>query len=611
MMEFVQEKKFYIAGGICALIVASWLSSLALYIMLHMDPELARPWTVWYFLPDDIFHTKALISLGAVHMGLLWFGIWLFKDISIEKHIGGARWANAADLRKAGLFAKSGILLGKYWGQYLVSDSPTHVMVMAPTRSGKGAGLVIPNLLGWADSVICLDIKQENYQKTAGFRQAHGQKTYMWAPVSDDLKSHCYNPLDAVSKHPHKRITDVQTIAKILVPDPSHGDDFWASEARSLFTGLVLYVLDSPEMAPTIGSVYRILGAEGDLGDICRHIVTSYPELPTGAKKTLMSFANKAEKERSGVKSSLDKALHLWTEPAIDAVTSKSDFFLSDLRKERMSIYVGVPTDQVGRISSLLRLFVEQTITALASRIPGTDEPYKVLLILDEMHMLGDMPSMTTIFSLLAGYNVRIMAVVQNISTLDQAYGKDKRNVILSGCAHQVFFAPNELSTPEYVSKSCGNKIVETVSLSKKQSFKYEPASRNTGQAVRPLLSEADMKLMSGNDQLMLVERCRPVRSKKIVYFKDGSFKGRLLEPPKIPDLKIEEQKIPKFNIVKRSKPEDPDDLSDSSAPMPYNPPNNSPSLDGMLDLMPEESASHAVGEGLLDSIMKVLRDED
>lgn len=611
MMEFVQEKKFYIAGVIFALLLASWLSSLMLYIMLHVDPGLARPWTVWYYLPDDFFHQKALLSLVSVHMGLAWLVIWLCKDISLEKQIGGARWANAADLRKAGLFARRGILLGKYWGQYLVSDSPTHVMVIAPTRSGKGAGLVIPNLLNWPDSVICLDIKQENYQKTAGFRQASGQETYLWAPVSDDLKSHCYNPLDAIAKHPHKRITDVQTIAKILVPDPVHGDDFWASEARSLFTGLVLYVLDSPEMPSTIGSVYRILGAEGDLGDICRHIVTTYPELPTGAKKTLMSFANKAEKERSGVKSSLDKALHLWTEPAIDAVTSRSDFSLSDLRKKRMSIYVGVPTDQVGRISSLLRLFVEQTITALASRIPGADEPYKVLLILDEMHMLGDMPSMTTIFSLLAGYNVRIMAVVQNVSTLDQVYGKDKRNVILSGCAHQVFFAPNELSTPEYVSKSCGNKMVETVSISRKQSFKDNHTSKNTGSAIRPLLPESDMKLMSGSDQLMLVERCRPVRSKKIVYFKDKGFKIRLLKPPTVPDLKIEEYKIPKFNIDKKTRPDESGDDAGDSAPVPNNPPNNGPALDGLLDLSPEEPGETSAREILIDSIMKALRDED
>jgi type IV secretion system protein VirD4 len=258
----------------------------------------------------------------------------------------------------------------------------------------------------------------------------------------------------------------------------------------------------------------------------------------------------------------------------------------------------------------LLRLFIEQAITALASRQPGNDEPYKVLLILDEMHTLGDMPSMTTIFSLLAGYNCRIMAVVQSISVLDKVYGRDKRNTILANCAHQVFFASNELSTPEYVSKSCGNKIVETVSVSRKQSFKYEAASKNTGQAVRPLLSEADMKLMSGNEQIILVEKCRPVRTKKIVYYKDKQLKARLLEAPEVPVLEIEEQKIPKFNRAKRNKPE-PDDMSDSSAPMPHNPPNNNPSLDGMLDLMPEESSGPIVAEGFVNSILNALQDED
>lgn len=599
----------YGLAAVAALAVASDLASLLLYALLHLDAALARPWSVWYFLADPLFRNRTLIALFIPHALLAVAAIGFLK--TRKRTDAEARWADLWDLRRADLLEKEGLLLGKYKGRYLVNNAPTHVIALAPTRSGKGVGLVIPNLLNWADSVICLDIKQENYRLTAGFRRKFGHEVYQWAPVSPDKRSHRYNPLDALSKDPHRKISDIQSLAKILIPDPSHGDDFWASEARSLFTGLVLYVLDSPELPSTIGSVYRILGAEGDLGDICRHIAQGYPDLPVGGKKTLVSFANKADKERSGVKSSLDKALHLWTEPMIDAVTSQSDFSLSDLRRKKMAVYVGVPTNEIGRIAPLLRLFFEQAITTLSMKEPGNDEPYKVLLLMDEMHMLGDMATMTTAFTLLAGYNCRVLAIAQGLHWLDEVYGRDKRNAILSGCAHQIFFAPNDLETPAYISQSCGEKTVESVSISKKYSMKYEASSKNISKAKRPLISKGEMRLIRKNEQIMIVEGGRPVRSKKIVYYQDKRLKNRILGAPEVPLLTIEEQKIPKFNIGPKKKPKGKD--TSDSAPLPdLFPTTTGASLDGLLESSPEEQNNEPlVKEGFVNSILKALRDEN
>lgn len=609
-VELVLDKRFWaLATGFIGIVMASYLGSVLLYFSIHLNPDLARPWSAWYFLFEPLFQNQALVSLAIPH-GLLAAGVISCLRALDQTH-ANARWATFWDLRRAHLLEKEGLVLGKYRGQYLINNDPTHVIALAPTRSGKGVGLVIPNLLNWPGSIICLDIKQENYRLTSGFRQKYGHKVYQWAPVSPDKRSHRYNPLDAISRDPHKKISDIQSLAKILIPDPAHGDDFWASEARSLFTGLVLYVLDAPEMPSTIGSVYRILGAEGDLGDICRHIVQTYPDLPIGGKKTLVSFANKADKERSGVKSSLDKALHLWTEPMIDAVTSASDFSLADLRKKRMAVYVGVPTNEVGRIAPLLRLFFEQAITTLSRQEPGADQPHKVLLLMDEMHMLGDMSTMTTAFTLLAGYNCRVMAIVQGLNWLDVVYGREKRNAILSGCAHQIFFAPNDLDTPAYISQSCGEKTVDSISISKKSSFRYEPSSKNISQTQKPLISKGEIRLIRKNEEIMIVEGSRPVRARKIVYYKDKHLKARLLKAPEVPALKIEEQKIPKFNIARKNKPKDPDDMSDGSVPMPHNPPNNGPSLDGLLDLTLEEPKGPATEKGFVNSILKALRDED
>ncbi|MFH1159249.1 MAG: type IV secretory system conjugative DNA transfer family protein [Pseudomonadota bacterium] len=580
-MTFIDNNKavFIGAGVLLGLLAASWLASVLLYALLGLDPDMARPWSVWYFVGDPIFNGRALLSLAVTHALLIGATVSFF--IRKEPEFGDARWATRQDLYKAGLFEKEGLLLGKYKGKYLVSDSPTHVMVIAPTRSGKGVGLVVPNLLNWKDSLICLDIKQENFKKTAGFRKSYGHDVFMWSPLDSNGRSHRYNPLDAVSKDPHQRISDLQVIARILIQDPVKSDPVWASEARALFIGLALYVMDSPDMPTTIGAINRLLGTEQDLGDVCRHIVKNHTELSPTLNKTLMNFANKAAKERSGVKSSLNQAINLWDNPVIDAATSASDFSIANLRKKRTAIYVGVLTGQISTLAPLLRIFFEQVMTTLSLKEPDESEPHKILLMMDEFHMLGEMPSMTSAFTLLGGYNCRVMAVVQGLKWLDDVYGRDKRDGILSCCAHQIFFAANDLETASYVSQSCGEKTVKTVSTSQKKSFKYEPPSTNTSYRARLLISKEKVKQLPNHEEIIITESSFPVRARKIEYFSDKGFMQRLLPPPEVPVLKIVSTAIPTFDIQKPKKPDDP---SSQGSLFPATPPQTPPRLGEWLN---------------------------
>lgn len=556
MRYLLEGKALYIGAALSGLLAASYISAVILCFLSGLDPDLAKPWTAWPFITDPVFGSRALASIAAAHLALLALAITAFKRPEAE--FGDARWATRQDIKKAGLLRKEGLLLGKHKGEYLVSDSPTHVMVIAPTRSGKGVGLVIPNLLNWKGSLICLDIKQENFRKTAGFRKNHGHDVFMWSPLDQNGRSHRYNPLEAVSKDPNQRISDLQVIAKILIKDPVKSDPVWASEARALFIGLALYVTGNPNMPTTIGAINRLLGTEQDLGDICRHIVESHPELSPTLNKTLMNFANKAAKERSGVKSSLNQAINLWDNPVIDAATSASDFTIADLRKKKTAIYVGVLTGQIPALAPLLRIFFEQVITLLSMKEPDESEPHKVLLMMDEFHMLGEMTSMTSAFTLLGGYNCRVMAVVQGLKWLDDVYGRDKRDGILSCCAHQIFFAANDLETASYVSQSCGDKTVKTVSTSQKKSFKYEPPSTSTSHRARPLISKEKVKQLPNNEEIIVTESSFPVRAEKIQYFKDKGFMQRLLPPPEIPVLHIVSNAIPTFNIPKAEQPKKP-----------------------------------------------------
>lgn len=559
-----KQKLFIGVTILLAICVASYVSSIVFFFLSKFPIGAALPWSVWTFLPhagDPQIQSRLFVALGFPFLGAATALVKVFN--TSESFLGDARWASQNDIRKAGLFSTKGILLGKYRGRFLYSDANTHVMCVAPTRSGKGIGVVIPNLLSWEDSVVCFDIKQENFEKTAGFRKSHGHDVFLWAPMSKDRKSHRYNPFSEISSDPITRISDLQRIATILIKDSaSHDSNMWIIEARSLFVGLALYVLDNEDMPSTIGSVYRLLGTEQELGDIIRHIIKTHKELDPESIGMLMNFANKAAKERSGVKSSLSQALSLWKTPEIDAVTSESDFSLKDLKKKRMAVYIGVATGDIPTVAPLLNLFFEQLMTTLTMKLPDATEPRKVLILLDEFHMLGRMETVANVFTLAGGYNCRVLAVVQGLGWIDDVYGKQKRDGILSVCAHRIFFAANDLETARYVSEMCGEKTIEMVSTTKNSSSRFGSSTRNTSSRTWPLITKDQVTRLPKKSEIILAEASFPIKCQKIAYNLGPDakiFEGRLLSPPSIPSLEIERYGIPKFDIADGSTKEEPD----------------------------------------------------
>ncbi|RLA54426.1 MAG: hypothetical protein DRR42_01660, partial [Gammaproteobacteria bacterium] len=311
-----------VAAIALGLLVFSFAWSTALYVMLGFHLDAVRPWSIYEYLTyygltagdANLIGTAFFIAciVGAMTAGALWLS-------RPKKYYGDARWAYRSEIRKARLLDGEGILLGRLGGRYLRNGEAGHVLVAAPTRSGKGVGIVIPNLLSWPGSVVVLDIKHENHQITSGFRAKH-QRVFKWSPADDEGLSHRFNPLSTIRKDVSHRISDIQRLATILLPHPPHADPMWQNEARDLFLGLALYVLDDPSQAATIGQIYRILKSEQDVTEVIQLVLDSDElNLDSSARLSLASFLNKAPKERSGVRSNLTAALNLWANPVIDA----------------------------------------------------------------------------------------------------------------------------------------------------------------------------------------------------------------------------------------------------------------------------------------------------
>lgn len=551
----IRYAAFSLAGA--ATLTASLYASSAIYFLLNkwaISLPALRPWTIFEYISytQSPYGENLLMSFAAplVLIGGL-TALYFFKP-----NIGSSRWATLVDLKKSKLLDKKGIVLGKYKNHYLRNDDQTHCFTFAPTGSGKGVGIVIPNLLEWPDSILCLDVKAENHELTSGYRASLGHKIINFTPYSNFKTSHCYNPFDYISSDPHMRITDLQLIATILVTCAERADPHFPEEAQDLFIGLALYILDHPEYPNTIGSVFRLLGTDLDFKELLPHIAQTFPNLHESAKQLFNSFAHKAEKERSGIKSTLGRALKLWRNPVIDAVTSKSDFSFHDLRRRRHTVYFGVGVNHIDALSPLIRVFFEQAINVMTAHEPNpVTEPRKVLMVLDEIHILGRMNVMSKIFTLLRSYNVRILGIIQGINALETIYKKEECSTIISNCAHRIFFENQCDQTLTYVSKQCGEKRIQSKTINR------DGARRKISTTDKwvPLIKNHEVAQMGEQKEIILVEGRYPVKCNKINYRFDKNYIARTrFEPVATPKIEISDHTAPKYDIPKPESSEEP-----------------------------------------------------
>ncbi|MBN8828658.1 MAG: type IV secretory system conjugative DNA transfer family protein [Sphingobacteriia bacterium] len=463
---------------------------------------------------------------------------------------GDAKWAGEEEVKRAGLRSKDGLLIGKDSGGYYVAPGYQHALLFAPTGSGKGVGFVIPNLLFWDESVLVHDIKLENHEITSGWRAKRGQKVFVWSPAEPDGITHCYNPIDWVSTKPGQMVDDVQKIANLILPEK----EFWNNEARTLFVGVVLYLLAVPDKIKSFGQVVRELRSDDVIYNFAVVLDTIGKYIHPVGYMNLAAFLQKADKERSGVISTLNSGLELWANPLIDAATAKSDFNIQMFKKEKTTVYVGLTPDNIKRLEPLMKVFYQQATEFLSRKIPKKEEePYGVLFLMDEFPTLGKMEQFLNGIAYFRGYHVRLFLIIQDTQQLKGIYEEAGMNSFLSNSTYRVTFSANNVETAKLISELCGNKTVEQASQNKPKFFDFNPSARtvNVSETQRALLLPQEVINLPRDDQIVLIESFPPIRSKKIKYFEDKFFTKRLLPPTPIPQQ--EPFDASKFMVGKRA----------------------------------------------------------
>jgi type IV secretion system protein VirD4 len=508
------------------------------------------PWKLfeWWFFFDayapQVFDTGGMIAassgLLAVAVAIA-MSVWRSRQARKVTTYGSARWADAADIRKAGLTQPAGVFLGQHDGHYLRHEGPEHVLTFAPTRSGKGVGLVVPTLLSWPASAVIHDIKGENWQITAGWRSRFSH-CLLFNPT--DASSAAYNPLLEVRRGAHE-VRDVQNIADILV-DPEGAlekRNHWEKTSHALLVGAILHVLYAGE-DKTLRGVANFLSDPASPFELTLHRMMTTKHLGDAQHPVVASAArevlNKSDNERSGVLSTAMSFLGLYRDPTVAEVTSRCDWRIADLisAAHPVSLYLVVPPSDISRTKPLIRLILNQIGRRLTESLDGSDgieRRHKLLLMLDEFPALGRLDFFETALAFMAGYGIRSFLIAQSLNQIDKAYGQN--HSILDNCHVRVTFATNDERTAKRISETLGT-ATELRAQRNYAGHRLAPwlghlmVSRQ--ETARPLLTPGEVMQLPTDEAVVMVSSLPPIKAKKLRYFADANFKQRVLPPPAV-----------------------------------------------------------------------------
>ena len=542
-----------IIGGI-------WSGTESLALKLEYPAEFGDPWAqlgnlklyapwslfVWdyrfgAYAPDE-FNKAFWFVYSGTGLGVasaIIASLWRARRTTEATTYGSAKWAIQRDVTAAGLLEGSGVVLGiGADGQYLRHDGPEHIKVVAPTRSGKGVGVVIPTLLTWPGSVLIYDLKSENWDTTAGYRHTFSSVIY-FNPI--DPRSAHFNPLLEVRRG-DLEVRDVQNIADMIVDPEGKGmTDHWAKTGHSLLVGTILHVLYA-EADKTLAGVANLLSNPEKtivetLELMMRAKHTEYGTHPVVAAAA-RDMLNKSENERSGVLSTAMSFLALYRDPVVARNTTDSDFRITDLMQADMpvSLYLVIPPSDINRLRPLFRLMINQICRRLTEELNPVGKKHRLLVLLDEFPALGRLDFFESALGVIAGYGIKAMLISQSVNQLDKTYGV--KNSILDNTHVRVLFAPNTIETAEVISRMLGQKT----EIHQQRNYAGHRLAPWLGhvmvsdqETARPLMTPGEVMELPHSDELVFVAGFRPIRAKKIRYYTNPDFTSRILPPPILP----------------------------------------------------------------------------
>ncbi|QVQ38710.1 type IV secretory system conjugative DNA transfer family protein (plasmid) [Pseudochrobactrum algeriensis] len=453
-----------------------------------------------------------------------------FGDMDGETH-GSARFATKKEVAPL-TRTDTGLLIGRdgLSKKLLRYDGPAHLLTMAPTRTGKGVGTIIPNLLTADRSVICIDPKGENARIAGRARQQFGPVHILDPFGVTGQPSAAFNPLDQLDPAGLDVAEDASTLADALVFDEPGmaGEAHWNEEAKALIAGMILHIATvEPRDRRTLATLRENLTLAPEIFSA----LLKEMQRSTAAAGLVARAANrhlgKSDREAAGVLSAAQRHTHFLDSPRMTAVLSRSDFRFADLKRRNATVFLVLPPDRLSTYSRWLRLLVSQSLTDMArtTSTPAVPLATPVLYLLDEFAALGHLAPVERAMGLMAGYGVQLWPILQDVHQLRATYGQ-RAGTFLSNAGVLQVFGVNDHDSARLVSDLLGQETVVFQTMSRALDAEKSGISYGEQHTARPLLTPDEVRNLPQNLELLFLAGQRPIIAGKLAYYADTEFRG-------------------------------------------------------------------------------------
>jgi type IV secretion system protein VirD4 len=450
---------------------------------------------------------------------------------------GSARFAIPREVQQVGLFAEEGVMLGRFPRHYLRENSEAHILLVAPTRTGKGVGVVIPTLLSWRESVVVTDPKDgENYDVTATWRQGIGP-VYAFTPRRNPQTR--INVLDTVRLQTSKEFGDAQLIAQSLVAPEKLARESQTSLhfrelAALLLTATILHVLYTAKRKSLAG-VWQFLTQQHTSLGAALKTMASARHLSHGVHEAIASMTTAiknitGDRELSSVWTTAIRPLVLYSDPLVAASTDASDIDFDELQygARPVSLYLIAPSPmELERLHPLYRVVLDVAMARLMEHKVRT-WTHRLLNVLDEIAWFGYTRAIDKGIAVAAGYGMKDLLVAQDFEALFDVYGQ--HTAIWGNCRVKVFFAPDNDLTAKRISQNLlGEATVEQPVVHQGGSGMQTNASTTYQFHGRPLLTPDELMDLPPDREIVRVSGCKPILAHKLDYRSDPQLRRRVL----------------------------------------------------------------------------------
>lgn len=525
-----------------------------------------------FSIGEIVYENLKIFAIGvSISVVLFFFLVYIRNIINKQdaEFMASGRLGTKKDLEENGLLSPNGVVIGQTYdavinasmkkggvtldviktSQLVMYNFNVCGMLLAGTRLGKGVSTVVPTHIMYAESIISIDPKGENYEITAGWRRLF-TRLYKFSPVTKDTLR--INILSEIEEE--KAFRDANTIATILTSPTnpnSNADPHWSETAKVLITATILHVLCSVDDVSikrrSLAGVYEYLSAANNANtkgnpkkELLLKMINSThcrQEIHNSIINYASQILSAADEEMGSIFSAALESLSIFNDNYVAYATDDSDFSLNDFKysNKPISLYFAIPFSDLDRLKNLIRLFIEFTCRKFSQDCTKHgEEPlaHRILFIIDEFPTLGKMETIETFAGILNGYGISFLWICQSKAQIDKLYGENAP--ILEHCRFMWTYAMNDDNVAQYFSKRTGNEgvIKQNTSISgSRMDAGLNNVSISNDITERPIITANEIENLPHDCQLLFTQGAPTQILKKVAYYSDERFKDKVNLP--------------------------------------------------------------------------------